>query len=215
MNDQAIHKLLNHIVIDFAGVTEQVTRHSPHASSDSHLQYGSTLYHTQQDQFHNDPSAITRNDSTGLALAPPLETNLFQPCTEMLSQHSDLNSYNDWMPQGNGHQVDDFLPEDEIRMRSHELLENDEMQNLLRVFSMGGVASTSSGLADESFGFPTYVPTPSPVFNFNESSGGGSGSSGRKAGIGWLKIKAAMRWGIFIRKKAAERRKAQIVELDD
>jgi hypothetical protein len=29
-----------------------------------------------------------------------------------------------------------------------------------------------------------------------------------------LKIKAAMRWGFFIRKKAAERR-AQLVELDD
>ncbi|KAF2561411.1 hypothetical protein F2Q70_00014824 [Brassica cretica] len=32
--------------------------------------------------------------------------------------------------------------------------------------------------------------------------------------VGWLKIKAAMRWGFFIRRKAAERR-AQIVELDD
>lgn len=198
-------------------MTEQATRHSPHASSDSHLQYGSTLYQTQQDQFHSDPSVISRNDSTGLALAPPLETNLFQPCNEMLSQHSELNSYNDWMPQRDGHQVDGFLPEEEIRMRSHELLENDEMQNLLRVFSMGGApstsTSTSSGLADENFGFPTYVPTPSSVFNFNEPSGGSTG--GRKAGIGWLKIKAAMRWGIFIRKKAAERRKAQIVELDD
>ncbi|KAK8965374.1 hypothetical protein KSP40_PGU006628 [Platanthera guangdongensis] len=32
--------------------------------------------------------------------------------------------------------------------------------------------------------------------------------------VWWLKIKAAMRWGIFIRKKAAERR-AQIIELED
>lgn len=35
-----------------------------------------------------------------------------------------------------------------------------------------------------------------------------------KAVVGWLKIKAAMRWGFFVRKKAAERR-AQIVQLDD
>ncbi|KAK8947388.1 hypothetical protein KSP39_PZI006994 [Platanthera zijinensis] len=39
-----------------------------------------------------------------------------------------------------------------------------------------------------------------------------SRSTSGKAVVGWLKIKAAMRWGIFIRKKAAERR-AQIIEL--
>ncbi|KAK8965375.1 hypothetical protein KSP40_PGU006629 [Platanthera guangdongensis] len=39
-------------------------------------------------------------------------------------------------------------------------------------------------------------------------------SSSGKAVVWWLKIKAAMRWGIFIRKKAAERR-AQIIELED
>ncbi|KAK8962048.1 hypothetical protein KSP40_PGU020846 [Platanthera guangdongensis] len=41
-----------------------------------------------------------------------------------------------------------------------------------------------------------------------------SRSSSSKAVVWWLKIKAAMRWGIFIRKKAAERR-AQIIELED
>ncbi|KAK8953057.1 hypothetical protein KSP40_PGU014329 [Platanthera guangdongensis] len=41
-----------------------------------------------------------------------------------------------------------------------------------------------------------------------------SRSSSGKAVVWWLKIKAAMRWGIFIRKKAAERR-AQIIELED
>jgi hypothetical protein len=34
-----------------------------------------------------------------------------------------------------------------------------------------------------------------------------------KAVVGWLKLKAALRWGIFIRKKAAERR-AQLTELN-
>ncbi|KAF9683508.1 hypothetical protein SADUNF_Sadunf04G0021100 [Salix dunnii] len=40
-----------------------------------------------------------------------------------------------------------------------------------------------------------------------------SRSSG-KAVVGWLKLKVALRCGIFVRKKAAERR-AQLVELDD
>ncbi|GKV53037.1 hypothetical protein SLEP1_g59587 [Rubroshorea leprosula] len=35
-----------------------------------------------------------------------------------------------------------------------------------------------------------------------------------KAVVGFLKIKAALRWGFFIRKKAAERQ-AQIVELEE
>ena len=50
-----------------------------------------------------------------------------------------------------------------------------------------------------------------PSSNREISSGRQGGSPG-KAVVGWLKIKAAMRWGIFVRKKAAERR-AKLVEL--
>ncbi|CAI0542497.1 unnamed protein product [Linum tenue] len=39
------------------------------------------------------------------------------------------------------------------------------------------------------------------------------GRSSGKAVVGWLKLKAALRWGIFVRKRAAERR-AQLIELD-
>lgn len=117
-----------------------------------------------------------------------------------------LGPFEDWS-NNRSKGVDDFLSEDEIRMRSHEMLENDDMQHLLRLFSMGGHASVN--VPEDAFNFPSYMPSPSPGFSYGEDRG----RSG-KAVAGWLKIKAAMRWGIFIRKKAAERR-ARIVELED
>ncbi|CAI9760301.1 unnamed protein product [Fraxinus pennsylvanica] len=39
---------------------------------------------------------------------------------------------------------EDFCPEDEIRIRSHEMLENEDMQHLLCVFSMGSHGHASS-----------------------------------------------------------------------
>lgn len=100
-------------------------------------------------------------------------------------------------------------------MRSHEILENEDIQHLLRLYSMGG-GHTSVNVPEDGYNFSSYMPSPSPGFSYNNEdqyqSRSGSGSG--KAVVGWLKIKAAMRWGIFIRKKAAERR-AQLVELDD
>ncbi|KAL0442824.1 UNVERIFIED_CONTAM: Calmodulin-binding protein 60 C [Sesamum latifolium] len=114
------------------------------------------------------------------------------------------------------HQIYTFedIPEDEIRIRSHEMLENEDMQHLLRVFSMGGHGHghghASFNVNENNYAYSAYTPmTPSP-FGFDVDRTRPSG----KAVVGWLKLKAALRWGIFIRKKAAERR-AQIVELDD
>ncbi|CAN1854385.1 Calmodulin-binding protein 60 B [Linum perenne] len=116
--------------------------------------------------------------------------------------------------------LDDFFTEEEIRLRSHEMLENDDMQNLLRIFNMGGGGGSShgfhssfgGGVEDGSYPFPStpYLPNPSSSYGFGDEQSRSSG----KAVVGWLKLKAALRWGIFIRKKAAERR-AQLVELDD
>ncbi|XP_018686175.2 calmodulin-binding protein 60 D isoform X1 [Musa acuminata AAA Group] len=138
-------------------------------------------------------SHFRRDDRAGLALAPPLH----QPSME-------FQPYEDWSCQ-----QDDFLSEEEIRLRSHEMLENEDMQHLLRNLSVVG-ASTS--LHEDGYGFPPYVP--SLCSNFNDDDDERSRPSGR-AVVGWLKIKAAMRWGIFVRKKAAERRAAQLVELED
>ncbi|KAK4485185.1 hypothetical protein RD792_007802 [Penstemon davidsonii] len=102
------------------------------------------------------------------------------------------------------------IPEDEIRVRSHEMLENEDMQNLLRVFSMGGHGQTSFNANENNYAYSAFTPITPSNFGFDEHRTRSSG----KAVVGWLKLKAALRWGIFIRKKAAERR-AQIVELDD
>ncbi|KAG2689783.1 hypothetical protein I3760_09G155500 [Carya illinoinensis] len=105
----------------------------------------------------------------------------------------------------------EYFPEEEIRMRSHEMLENEDMQHLLRMFSMGGHSHASVNMNEDGYPYSSaYMGTPSLNYNFDDDRTRSSG----KAVVGWLKVKAAMRWGIFVRKKAAERR-AQLVELDD
>uniref|UniRef100_A0A0E0CGK3 Uncharacterized protein n=1 Tax=Oryza meridionalis TaxID=40149 RepID=A0A0E0CGK3_9ORYZ len=142
----------------------------------------------------------TGNDGMGLELG-----QLQQAISQSQSIQPANVGYDDWTRSQNSQFADDFT--EDIRMKSHQMLESEDMQQLLRVFSMGG-ASTS--LQEDAFGFPTYMPSPLPNLGFE---GERTRSSG-KAVVGWLKIKAAMRWGIFVRKKAAERR-AQLVELDD
>ncbi|EEF37695.1 calmodulin binding protein, putative [Ricinus communis] len=145
---------------------------------------------SQQNQF-------SRSDSL-LALAPPQSsTSSFQGvCTP------NVTSY-----RGS----EDFFPEEDLRVRSNEMLENDDMQHLLRIFNMGGQGLSSLNMGEDGYPYPSsYVPAPSPNYSFGDDQSRSSG----KAVIGWLKLKAALRWGIFVRKRAAERR-AQLIELDD
>ncbi|XP_057429114.1 calmodulin-binding protein 60 B-like [Lotus japonicus] len=106
---------------------------------------------------------------------------------------------------------EDFFPEEEIRIRSHEMLENEDMQHLLRIFNMGGQSHASFNAPEDGYPYSSaYMPATSTNYNLDDERNRSSG----KAVVGWLKLKAALRWGIFIRKKAAERR-AQLVELVD
>ncbi|XP_027159936.1 calmodulin-binding protein 60 C-like isoform X1 [Coffea eugenioides] len=106
---------------------------------------------------------------------------------------------------------DDVFSEEDIRLRSHEMLENEDMQNLLRIFNMGGYGHTPVNGTENNYQYPLgYMAGTSSGYAFDEDRTRPSG----KAVVGWLKLKAALRWGIFIRKKAAERR-AQIVELEE
>lgn len=107
--------------------------------------------------------------------------------------------------------LENFFSEEEIRMRSHEMLENDDMQQLLRIFNMGSQDNSLFNITNEAYPFSSAnLPNPSQNFGFNADAS----RSSSKAVVGWLKLKAALRWGIFIRKKAADRR-AHLVELDD
>ncbi|KAE8707509.1 Calmodulin-binding protein 60 E [Hibiscus syriacus] len=110
--------------------------------------------------------------------------------------------------------IDDFLTEDEIRIRSNEMLDNEDMQHLLCILNMGShncdTTTPFNATEDVNPCSSEYMPTPSLTYDFDNKAFRSSG----KAVVGWLKLKAALRWGIFIRKKAAERR-AHLVELDD
>ncbi|KAK6942426.1 Calmodulin binding protein-like, N-terminal domain [Dillenia turbinata] len=148
---------------------------------------------------------IARNDNrVGLALGPPQSSvSGFQTISQPANN---LTQYDDWS-QSRDKGVEDFFSEEEIRLRSHEMLENEDMQHLLRVFSMGVHGHVNP--TEDGYNFPSFMP--SPTLNYGYDDGG---SRPGKAVVGWLKIKAAMRWGFFIRKKAAERR-AQLIDLKE
>ncbi|KAL2465756.1 Calmodulin-binding protein 60 B [Abeliophyllum distichum] len=177
-------------------------------SSSSCTQFDSPSF-TRNDHHVNHPQHIqspTYDNRVGLALGPSQPPSSSSQMGNSSIQQTMINPFEDWSHnQDKG--VDDFLSEEEIRTKSHEMLENEDMQHLLRLFSMGGHASVN--VPEDGYGFSSYLPSPSPSFSYNEDR-----TRSGKAVVGWLKIKAAMRWGIFVRKKAAERR-AELVELED
>ncbi|KAM0026129.1 putative CALMODULIN-BINDING PROTEIN60 [Helianthus debilis subsp. tardiflorus] len=154
------------------------------------------------------------NDRSELALGPPQSSSSFHPVNmnnaSVQQQGPNMNMFDDWSQNSRDKGTGEFMSEEEIRMRSHEMLENEDMQHLLRLFSTGGGHGGQGGnMAEDGFSFPSFMPSPALNFDFDEDR-----SRSGKAVVGWLKIKAAMRWGFFVRKKAAERR-AQIVEIEE
>ncbi|KAM6579858.1 hypothetical protein CsatA_003632 [Cannabis sativa] len=115
----------------------------------------------------------------------------------------------DWLRPRDGQGLEDIVAE-EIRLRSSEMLEGDDMQRLLKTFNIGvGMGTGVFGHADQtcySYGVQYNPQMDQPFGQEREKSSG-------KAVVGWLKLKAALRWGIFVRRRAAERR-AQLTELD-
>lgn len=177
----------NHIPSD---LSSQCQRENDHSSARQLIEY-----------------PFVRSDPTiEMALATP-QTALSSSLDYMSAGTSAMgNPYlsGDWSRSRNGQGLEDFFSE-EIRLRSSEMLESDDMQRMLKTFNMSvdagmGPAFGHSDNACYSYSLPYERPM---------EHGRGTG----KAVVGWLKLRAALRWGIFIRKKAAERR-AQLVELD-
>ncbi|RVW46289.1 Calmodulin-binding protein 60 C [Vitis vinifera] len=157
------------------------------------MQFDGTSFPLQNQLIGNPHQVQLPSNESMLALGPP-------PATTPGFQSVGTSNLN--------YRVDDFFPEDEIRMRSHEMLENDDMQHLLRIFNMGNHGHASANVTDDGYPYSSaYMPTSSTGYGFDEDRSRSSG----KAVVGWLKLKAALRWGIFVRKKAAERR-AQLVD---
>ncbi|CAK9227776.1 unnamed protein product [Sphagnum troendelagicum] len=100
--------------------------------------------------------------------------------------------------------LEELPSEDELRARSLEFLENEDMhtqiQQLLRMFSTVEAPLADYNLSGSRYGGPT--------------AGSQETRANGKAFVGWLKLKAAVRWGIFVRKQAAARR-AQLEEVED
>ncbi|MED6135659.1 Calmodulin-binding protein 60 E [Stylosanthes scabra] len=114
----------------------------------------------------------------------------------------------DWSRPRNSQGLEDIVAE-ELRLRSSEMLESDDMQRLLKTINAGVSMSANFGHSNEGSYTYSLQYEPQMYHSFAEDQGKSSG----KAVVGWLKLKAALRWGIFIRKKAAERR-AQLTELN-
>ncbi|ONI27468.1 hypothetical protein PRUPE_1G089100 [Prunus persica] len=174
----------------------------PLVNSNSRTQFDGTGFALDDQLISNSHEAqSTRSDANavGLVLAPPQSSTSGFQTINSSSQPSTLNPLDDWTTNR------DFFSEEDIRIRSHEMLENEDMQHLLRIFSMGGHGSID--VPDDGYSFPPFMPSPMPSYDEDRNRPG-------KAVVGWLKIKAAMRWGFFVRKKAAERR-AQLVEIED
>lgn len=191
----------------FAGQPQQLTTNNQ--LSYSNLPYNNTSNQVLVGSSHQ--SAVPGTDSVvGLALGPPQSTVTtlipYQaPGTAM--QSGTTNGVEDWSrPRDTRVQVDDFFSVEDIRSRSMEMLENEDMQQLLRMFSMNG---GGVGLAEDGYSYPPFTPAQTyPSYSEEKTRSSG------KAIVGWLKLKAALRWGIFIRKIAAEKKRARIEELD-
>lgn len=162
------------------------------------IQFDDTSFPLQNQLINPSQQAHIPRSENLLALGPPQSSFGFQN----IGTSNPNNSYRG---------VDDFFSEEEIRMRSHEMLENEDMQHLLRLFNMGGQGHGSFNGTEDGYPYSSqFMPNPSPNYSLDDEPSRSSG----KAVVGWLKLKAALRWGIFVRKKAAERR-AQLVELDE
>nr|GEY50890.1 calmodulin-binding protein 60 B-like [Tanacetum cinerariifolium] len=188
-------------------VTSRYTVESHNMNLNAPTHFDATAFTIHNPLLNGSQQPPPRNDNNILALGltQPSTPNFLSGNTNTLNLSSSFRG------------LDDLFPEEEIRMRSHEMLENEDMQHLLRLFNMGG-----GGGHGQTSGTPVnenYYPYSSAYMSNTPSNFGygfdvdKSRTSG-KAVVGWLKLKAALRWGIFIRKQAAERR-AQIVELED
>ncbi|KAJ7523795.1 hypothetical protein O6H91_18G063000 [Diphasiastrum complanatum] len=96
-----------------------------------------------------------------------------------------------------GSLLEEHFSEEELRMKSLELLGNEDFNS-----EMQQLAYSNYNLqGDFNFSYPALSSAPESKVQFQSDQ-----TTHTKANVGWLKLKAALRWGIFIRKRAAARR---------
>lgn len=169
---------------------------------------------------NNQPPAVTqliefpfaRSDQAALMTLNNQKTSLSSSMDYMSAGAASPGCYfpADWLRPRSGQGLEDIVTE-EIRLRSSEMLESDDMQRLLKTFGMGVGVGMGSGLGHSDEDCYAYSVQYEP--QMDQPFGQERGKSSGRAVVGWLKLKAALRWGIFVRRRAAERR-AQLTELD-
>lgn len=209
-------------IVDHGHVRDHYIRTAPH--SQNHIPSDPS---PQCQHENNHPSARQLIEYPFVRSDPTMEMALTTPQAALSSSMDYMsagtsargNPYlsGDCSRSRNGQGLEDYFSE-EIRLRSSEMLENDEMQRMLKTFNMGvdagmGPAFGHSDDACYSYSIPYERQMDQTFGQMDQAFGQVHGRGTGKAVVGWLKLRAALRWGIFIRKKAAERR-AQLVELD-
>jgi hypothetical protein len=150
---------------------------------------------------------------TGLAIGPhpPMVSRSFGFQPSLTTQQSFQQNYLEF--QCITMTPDQVFSEDDIRAKAQELMVSDDIQQLLRLpYGSSSFQESYRMQPDDS-----YIPAglgQSPSMPRVED---GVARPSGKAYVGWLKLKAALRWGIFIRKIVHEKavRRAQIEELED
>lgn len=192
--------------------SKSVAAHTMHQNNFQEHQYasakGRASYVSSEQNQH---LQITNNYSSSSDYQMVGTSQIALPGTMNYNMSGDNNPeiggnyyHGDWSRQRNGQGLEDIVAE-ELRLRSSQMLEGDDMQRLLKTINEGA----NFGHSNESCYTYRLQYEPQMYHSFGEDNVKCSG----KAVVGWLKLKAALRWGIFIRKKAAERR-AQLTELN-
>ena len=156
-----------------------------------------TVTDTQKFLLSNQPlqGSFTRNDAPLISLAIESPTTMLSRSYSFQYAATSQQAYQpnpvEWqrIPMTHGTHC---IMEEDIRAMTQEMLGNDDMQKLLRS-SYFPVPETFRLYEEEAY-IPGYALSPTLSYG-----GNGRRSSG-KAYVGWLKLKAALWWGIFIRK---------------
>lgn len=216
-----------HQVIEYNGMMATAAPVADHnyaldhnsTATQSRQQYTSEL--SQQFRIENSQPPVVpqfipfaRSEQTSLIKFNNPQTTTLPSTMGYMSLGGTSNFSADWSRPNYGNGFEDFNVADEIRIRSSEMLESDDMQRLLmKTFSMGVGIGTGSGFGHSDEACYNYSVQYEP--HVGQSVRKEHGKSSGKAVVGWLKLKAALRWGIFIRKRAAERRaQLTLTELD-
>ncbi|XWS72603.1 hypothetical protein CRYUN_Cryun02cG0054200 [Craigia yunnanensis] len=160
------------------------------------IEYDDKVLNTLASTKGTNPSAASVNENN-------YNLDYYTTTSQKSRQHWGVRFAGDWSRPRNGKGLEDFFAE-EIRLRSSEMLETDDMQRLPKTFGVGVGMGAGFGHSDEACYTYTIPHDHQMDHPYGQERGKGSG----KAVVGWLKLKGALRWGIFVRKRAAERSSA-------